>query len=1402
MSVRWLILGLMGCGNSGMPDAWDAGGFPVDAMLERTMDTGYLDLIATVDECPDDPDKQAPGFCGCDYIDLDLAVPEGAETCVHRTAVIQGSVGAGATIGAGTLVAARAVVGEDADIGADVIIGRSASVGARSQLGPESVLSRASSIGEDVVASVGSLTLGYGASLGDRCQVNGTGVTLGNLAQVGADCWIDTGVVLARSSVIGNGAVLAANVMVGPGVQAGSGLDLGVGVRVRKDVEFGDNVTVELGARLGRSSYFGDGVFIGEDAVVRANVMASANAIIEANAYVVRNTIIPQRSLDPCDPPPGVDPSAPVVLSIPMTIGLGDTTYECTDLVVSSTVTVSGTHHFRSLTVQSGGNVTHAAGELDGVLLTISHNLDVRTGGSINVSGRGGLGGTGNSQGNLNAETWSPTGMTRVDGADEQAGGSYGAQGKRYTYGRLNAVYGDPRNPVELGSGGGIKNSGSGSGGRGGGRIDIIADNAVIDGILNADGTGCRASCGGGSGGAIRLRVTGDVSGSGNLFARGVGGSQGGSYAGSGGRIAVTGYASNGFIGDALGATVFFMGTDNAGTYLVNGVDAAMTVEVGETVDRLAVSGNGSMTVNIPVSRETLSISGTLVMNAPLTLTGTMNLGGQGSSMFNDTVSVGDWAQSGGSATFEAPVSATTWTQNNSTVTFNDTVTASGWSQRSGTTTLSALVDLAPTSFSLRYGTLVNEGTLTVPTFDTDTVLNGTLTNRGSLLITDDTQVVVGSNTTINQFGNFQGISRAPFTVSALTVQANGDIQQLSQHTDGLILNVLGQLDVQLNGTINVTGAGGLGGTGNSQGNLNAETWSPTGMTRVDGADEQAGGSYGAQGKRYTYGRLNAVYGDPRNPVELGSGGGIKNSGSGSGGRGGGRINITAGSAIINGELIANGTGCGASCGGGSGGAIRLRVTGAVSGNGALFASGVGGSQGGSYAGSGGRIAVTGYTSGSFTGATDAGTVFLMGTDHVGTYRVNGVEAALTVEADETIQSVAVSGNGSLTVNIPMSTDTLSISGTLTMNAPLTLTGTMNLGGQGSSVFHDSVSIGDWVQSGGSATFEAPISATTWTQKNSTVTFNNTVTASGWSQQYGTTTLGALVDLAPTSFSLRYGTLINEGTLTVPTLDTNTVLNGTLTNRGSLLIADDTHVVVGSNTTINQFGELRGVARAPFTVNALTVQGNGDIQQLSQYTDGLILHVLGQLDVQVNGTINVTGAGGLGGVGNSQGNLDAETWSAAGPTRVGGADEQAGGSYGSAGRRYRNSTLNTMYGDPLNPVEYGSGGGIKNTEGSRSGGRGGGRIDLTAGSAIVDGQVLANGGNCYVSCGAGSGGAIRLQVTEALSGTGEVLANGGVGTNGGSYAGGGGRVALTAGDFSAFTGTTSGGTVAIDGVVQ
>jgi UDP-3-O-[3-hydroxymyristoyl] glucosamine N-acyltransferase len=983
MSVRWLILGLMGCGNSGMPDAWDAGGFPVDAMLERTMDTGYLDLIATVDECPDDPDKQAPGFCGCDYIDLDLAVPEGAETCVHRTAVIQGSVGAGATIGAGTLVAARAVVGEDADIGADVIIGRSASVGARSQLGPESVLSRASSIGEDVVASVGSLTLGYGASLGDRCQVNGTGVTLGNLAQVGADCWIDTGVVLARSSVIGNGAVLAANVMVGPGVQAGSGLDLGVGVRVRKDVEFGDNVTVELGARLGRSSYFGDGVFIGEDAVVRANVMASANAIIEANAYVVRNTIIPQRSLDPCDPPPGVDPSAPVVLSIPMTIGLGDTTYECTDLVVSSTVTVSGTHHFRSLTVQSGGNVTHAAGELDGVLLTISHNLDVRTGGSINVRGRG-----------------------------------------------------------------------------------------------------------------------------------------------------------------------------------------------------------------------------------------------------------------------------------------------------------------------------------------------------------------------------------------------------------------------------------GLGGTGNSQGNLNAETWSPTGMTRVDGADEQAGGSYGAQGKRYTYGRLNAVYGDPRNPVELGSGGGIKNSGSGSGGRGGGRINITAGSAIINGELIANGTGCGASCGGGSGGAIRLRVTGAVSGNGALFASGVGGSQGGSYAGSGGRIAVTGYTSGSFTGATDAGTVFLMGTDHVGTYRVNGVEAALTVEADETIQSVAVSGNGSLTVNIPMSTDTLSISGTLTMNAPLTLTGTMNLGGQGSSVFHDSVSIGDWVQSGGSATFEAPISATTWTQKNSTVTFNNTVTASGWSQQYGTTTLGALVDLAPTSFSLRYGTLINEGTLTVPTLDTNTVLNGTLTNRGSLLIADDTHVVVGSNTTINQFGELRGVARAPFTVNALTVQGNGDIQQLSQYTDGLILHVLGQLDVQVNGTINVTGAGGLGGVGNSQGNLDAETWSAAGPTRVGGADEQAGGSYGSAGRRYRNSTLNTMYGDPLNPVEYGSGGGIKNTEGSRSGGRGGGRIDLTAGSAIVDGQVLANGGNCYVSCGAGSGGAIRLQVTEALSGTGEVLANGGVGTNGGSYAGGGGRVALTAGDFSAFTGTTSGGTVAIDGVVQ
>ena len=139
-------------------------------------DTADLTLVATADECPDNPTKDAPGFCGCDYLDYDLALPDGAETCVHIGAIVQGDFGVGsliedsaeirsgavlgdgATLEAGAVLVERSAVGADARIGADTVIGRGARVGARTVIGPDSILLRSAVVGDDVDAQPVSYT--------------------------------------------------------------------------------------------------------------------------------------------------------------------------------------------------------------------------------------------------------------------------------------------------------------------------------------------------------------------------------------------------------------------------------------------------------------------------------------------------------------------------------------------------------------------------------------------------------------------------------------------------------------------------------------------------------------------------------------------------------------------------------------------------------------------------------------------------------------------------------------------------------------------------------------------------------------------------------------------------------------------------------------------------------------------------------------------------------------------------------------------------------------------------------------------------------------------------------------------------------------------------------------------
>ena len=152
--------------------------------------------------------------------------------------------------------------------------------------------------------------------------------------------------------------------------------------------------------------------------------------------------------------------------------------------------------------------------------------------------------------------------------------------------------------------------------------------------------------------------------------------------------------------------------------------------------------------------------------------------------------------------------------------------------------------------------------------------------------------------------------------------------------------------------------------------------------------------------------------------------------------------------------------------------------------------------------------------------------------------------------------------------------------------------------------------------------------------------------------------------------------------------------------------------------------------------------------------DSLVLTVTNNLLVDASSSINVTALGYLEGY--TQGN-----------TTNGGSTYLAGGSYGGSGNFFPGSVANAVYGDYRNPNDLGSGSGTYGQSGS-----GGGLVRITAGSAQIDGQILANGETSY---NGGSGGGVYLNA-GALSGSGTINANGG--SANGNNGGGGGRVAI------------------------
>jgi hypothetical protein len=234
---------------------------------------------------------------------------------------------------------------------------------------------------------------------------------------------------------------------------------------------------------------------------------------------------------------------------------------------------------------------------------------------------------------------------------------------------------------------------------------------------------------------------------------------------------------------------------------------------------------------------------------------------------------------------------------------------------------------------------------------------------------------------------------------------------------------------------------------------------------------------------------------------------------------------------------------------------------------------------------------------------------------------------------------------------------------------------------------------------------------------------------------------------------------------TVPVAGDDVFIDGNMTNIASTpflssytLDVNGTNVFVGTNTFL--------YATNVFISGLMTHQTNSaaTTNSLGQWIPDSLLQVVAASNVTVNagGRIDVSYKGYVLQV-------------SAGTGPGGAAAQRAGGSYaGKGGQGYQGSLGGPTYGSVNAPVDPGSSG----SAGGAVGSAGGGVVAIRAGGIVTNnGAILANGlpasANQY---GGGSGGSIYI-VCSAFAGSGQISASGGPGT-GDCGAGGGGRVAI------------------------
>jgi len=632
-----------------------------------------------------------------------------------------------------------------------------------------------------------------------------------------------------------------------------------------------------------------------------------------------------------------------------------------------------------------------------------------------------------------------------------------------------------------------------------------------------------------------------------------------------------------------------------------------------------------------------------------------------------------------------------------------------------------------------------------------------------SLVAEPGAQVLVSTNASIADSGYIH--------LKKLYILSGGNLT----HKRGLLTGVRLTVDtliIETGGKIDVTSKGYRGSQSDGWTSVYGETY--PGYT---GSYNGAGGSHGGYGAAGYSGDPGDVYDSLADPFALGAGG------SGYGKNGGGLIRIEAGHLVLNGSLIADGGSIsGYYYGGGAGGTINLRI-GEASGTGVVSVNGGAGGTGAGAGGGGGRIAIR-WQTGSIDNWTrtaqggggyypgGAGTIYYLGpndgvdgrliVDNLGR---NGSTTPLPAGGRTQFKSASVLGGAKFTVGALAKQltvlDSLPVKGSYTQ---LTLS--------------DSASLTTPKLIG---------------RNNSVMTFGKDLTLSVpqmWVDSSATLITETNLSFADaTDFKLTNGSMLDNRktvTFTIPRFEGDNVVSGTFKNWGILNVTSDS-IVVNTGVTLEESGLLSAddsLGRMRI-LGTLTHGKRQDALSYDTYADTGLVFKVGELVIETGGKIDVTSKGYRGTNRDGWTGTRSETYpgylGATGSGNPGGSHGGYGGiPSGDAGDVY------DSLGDPFT-LGAGGGGGI--------GMNGGGLIRIEAEYLVLNGSLIADGGNQTGGySGGGAGGTINLRIGDA-SGTGTMRVNGGKGGTVSGGGGGGGRIAIRwqSGSINNWTITTQGG---------